>query len=127
MKKFLILVILAVIALGLVAGCVREVETYTDSGQTINIGINQEFVIALGSNPTTGYGWQEGYDEAMLRLEEKTYELGETAEQGAVGAGGIEYFRFKALETGQTEITLVYKRPWEEGVIDQKLFTVNIE
>lgn len=127
MKKFLILVILAVIALSLVAGCAREVETYTDSGQTINIGINQEFVIALGSNLTTGYGWQEGYDEAMLRLEEKTYELGEAAEQGAVGAGGIECFRFKTLETGQTEITLVYKRSWEEAVIDQKLFTVNVE
>jgi len=70
---------------------VGEVKTYTDSGQAINIGVNQEFVIALGSNPTTGYGWQESYDETMLRLVEKKYKPGEEAEEGAVGAGGVEY------------------------------------
>ncbi len=127
MKKLLILVTAAVVATCLVAGCVGEVKTYTDSGQTINIGANQEFTIALSSNPTTGYSWQESFDETTLELVEKTYKLGEEAEQGAVGAGGVEYFRFKALKTGKTEITMVYKRPWEEEIIDQKVFTVNIE
>jgi len=110
----------------LVAGCVGEVKTYTDSGQTISIGINQEFVIALGSNPTTGYSWQESYDETMLELVggESTYK---ESKEGVVGAGGIEYFRFKALKAGETEITLVYKRPWEEEIVEQKVFTVNIE
>ena len=124
MKRFLILV--AVIAICLVAGCVGEVKTYTDPGQTINIGVNQEFVIALGSNPTTGYSWQESHDESILKLVEKTYKPGEEAQQGAVGAGGVEYFRFQALKTGGTEITLVYKRPWEEEILDQKVFTINI-
>jgi len=125
MKKFLILV--TVVAICLMAGCTREVKTYSDSGQTIGIGVNQEFVIALGSNPTTGYMWQESYDENMLELVEKTYELGEEAKQGLVGAGGVDYFRFKALKTGETEITLVYKRPWEEESLDQKIFKVNIK
>ncbi len=125
MKKFLILTIL--VATCLVAGCVGEVKTYTDSGQTIDIGVNQEFVIALGSNPTTGYSWQESYDETILELAEKTYELGQEAKQGVVGAGGVEFFRFKALKTGKTEITLVYKRPWEEEIVDQKIFTINIK
>jgi len=127
MKKFLILVTVAVVATCLVAGCVGEVKTYTDSGQAISIGVNQQFVIALGSNPTTGYSWQESYDEATLELVEKTYKLGEEAKQGMVGAGGVEYFRFKALKTGKAEITMVYKRPWEEEILEQKVFTVNIE
>jgi len=107
-KRFLIL--LVVIATCLVAGCVGQVETYTDPGQTIDIGVNQEFVIALGSN---------------LELVEKIYK---EAKQGVVGAGGVEYFRFKALETGRTEITLVYKRPWEEPTPQDitKVFTINI-
>ncbi len=121
MKKFLILV--AVVTISLVAGCIGQVETYTDSGHTIDIGVNQEFVIALGSNPTTGYGWQESYDENILELVEKTYKL--TGEP--VGGGGVEYFRFKPLKTGKTEITLVYKRPWEEKTVDQKVFTVTIK
>lgn len=125
MKKFWLLV--AVVAICLAAGCVGEVKTYTDSGQAISIGVNQEFIIALGSNPTTGYGWQESYDEAVLELVEKTYKPGEQAEQGVVGAGGVEFFRFKALKTGKTEIALVYKRPWEEKTVDQKVFTVTIK
>ena len=126
MKRLLILV--AVVAICMLTGCVGEVKTYTDSGQTINIGVNQEFVIALGSNPTTGYMWQESYDENILELVEKTYELGKEAKEGMVGAGGVEYFRFKTLKAGETEITLVYKRPWEEPTPEDvaKVFTVNI-
>jgi len=126
-KKLVILVTVALIVTSLVAGCVGEVKTYTDSGQTIDIGANQEFVIALGANPTTGYDWEVSLDETILELVEKTYKLGEEAEEGVVGAGGVEYFRFKALKAGETEITLVYKRTWEEEGIDQKVFTVNID
>jgi inhibitor of cysteine peptidase len=122
-----LLILMAVLGICLVAGCVGEIKTYTDPGQTIDIGVNQEFVIALGSNPTTGYSWQESYDNTILELVEKTYKPGEEAKQGLVGAGGVEYFRFKALETGKTEITLVYKRPWEEEILDQKVFTINIK
>ena len=127
MKKSLMLVTVAMLATCMLTGCIGEVKTYTDSGQTISIGVNQEFFIALGSNPTTGYSWQESHDETMLRLVKKTYEPGEAAKQGAVGAGGIDYFRFKALRTGETEITLAYKRPWEKEILEQMAFTVNIE
>ena len=122
MKKFLILV--AVVAISLAAGCMGEVKTYTDSGQTIDIGVNQEFVIALGSNPTTGYMWQISHDENILELVEKTYK--QTGEP--VGGGGVEYFRFKPLKAGETKITLVYKRPWEEATPQDvtKVFTVSI-
>jgi len=126
-KRLSLLVVVALLATSLVAGCVGEVKTYTDSGQTINIDVNREFVVALGSNPTTGYSWQESHDETMLELVGKTYKPGKEAEQGAVGAGGVEYFRFKALKMGKTEITLVYKRLWEEEPLEQKVFIVNIK
>lgn len=127
MKKFLILVTVVMIATTLVLGCVGGVETYTDSGRTISVSVNRVFIIGLGSNPTTGYGWQESYDETMLEMVgEKEYEPGAEAKEGVVGAGGVEFFRFKALKKGTTEITLVYKRGWEEEIIDKKLFTVDI-
>ncbi len=129
MTRFLILVVVVVIVTSLVAGWVGEVKTYIDSGQTINIGVDQEFIIVLGANPTTGYDWEVSLDETMLELVEKTYKLGEEAEEGAVGAGGVDYFRFKALKAGETEITMVYKRPWEEPTSqdETKVFTVNID
>ncbi|MBE9482692.1 MAG: protease inhibitor I42 family protein [Chloroflexi bacterium] len=127
MIRFLTLVVMVVLTMSLVVGCVGEIKTYTDSGRTIDIGVNQEFIIALGSNPTTGYMWQASYDETMLELVENTYEPGEYVQQVVVGAGGTELFRFQALQVGQTEITMVYKRPWEEEVLDQKVFTINIK
>ncbi len=131
MKRLLILVAVAVISIWALAGCVKEVKTYTDAGQIIDINVNQEFVIALGSNPSTGYSWQASYDEDTLELigGESTYEAGKEAEQDIVGAGGIEYFRFKTLKSGETDITLVYKRPWEEPTPQDitKVFTVNIK
>jgi len=129
MKKFLILITVAVIATSLVAGCVGEVKTYIDSGQTIDIGVNQEFVIAIGANPTTGYDWEVSLDETILELVEKTYKPAEEAEHEIVGAGGVDYFRFKALKAGEAEITMVYKRSWEEPTPqdETKVFTVNIE
>ena len=47
--KFLIMVaVVAVIATCQVAGCAGEVKTYTESGQAISIGVNQEFTIKDG-------------------------------------------------------------------------------
>ena len=123
MKRFLVL--MAVLATCLVAGCIGEVETYNDEGQGIDTGVNQQFVIALGSNPgSTGYSWQESYDETMLKLVEYIYK--EEAKGGLVGAGGVEYFRFKAVKTGRTEITMVYQRLWEKEILNQKVFAVHI-
>ena len=128
MKKVLLLVAVAVLTLGLVGGC-TTVETYTDSGKRIDIGVDQEFIIALGSNPTTGYSWQASYDETMLELVggESTYEADDAGDD-VVGGGGVEYFRFETLAAGETEITLTYEQPWEGGDVgDTKVFTVNVE
>ncbi len=127
MKKFWLLVTGILLVACLMAGCASEVKTYTDAGQAISINSNQEFAIALDSNPTTGYSWQESHNETMLKLVKKTYEQGEQAKKGLVGAGGIDYFRFQALKAGETKITMTYKRPWETDAIDQKVFTVTIK
>ena len=128
MKKILPLMGL-ILAACLVAGCSSTVQAYTDPEETIDIGADDEFVvlIALESNPTTGYSWEASYDETHLELVEETYELGEYAEQGLVGAGGTELFRFKALKSGEVEITMDYKRSWETEVLEQKVFTVEVK
>jgi len=127
MKRLLVTATTSILAVGLLAGCAGGIETYTDADKTINANVNEEFVIALDSNPTTGYNWEESYDEAMLKLVESKYEMGKQAEEGMVGAGGTQYFRFQALKTGTTEITLTYKRSWETESADQKVFTVDIQ
>lgn len=68
MKKLLILCTIASVFVLPVAGCLGEIKTYTDSGQTINIGVNQVFIVALGSIPATDYGWYASYDETVIAL-----------------------------------------------------------
>lgn len=130
MKKYLVLVLSAMFILAAMSsGCTTGVQAYSDPGQAIDIKTSNEFVIliALESNPTTGYSWQASFDSAALELVEQTYELGDYANEGAVGAGGTELFRFKALESGTFQITFDYERPWEDESIDQKTFTVEIK
>lgn len=129
MKKLLPLIIGVLLTTCLIAGCGTEVRAYTDPQEEIKISTDNEFVIliALDSNPSTGYSWQASYDETILELVEENYELGEFAKQGLIGAGGTELFRFKALKKGEVEITMVYKRSWETEVLQQKVFKVEVK
>ena len=79
MRRLLVLAPVAVLLICSLAGCLGEVKTYDDAGQTIDIGVGRQFVIALGSNQSTGYRWQASYDETMLELVggQSTYELSE--------------------------------------------------
>ena len=125
MKKFGVLALAAILLLTcLVAVCSGEAKTYIDQGETIDTSVDKEFVIALDSNPTTGYNWEVSYDDTMLSLEYEEYSSEKC--EGLVGAGGTQYFAFKALKAGETRIETVYKRNWEEESIDQRDFTVNI-
>ena len=127
MKRLLILVaLLAVVVPYLTGGCSSETKTYTDSGQVINASVNEEFIIALDSNPTTGYDWQENYDQSFLQLVRKDM-TGKSANTGLVGSGGTDYFRFKALKAGEAKITMNYKRSWEAESAKQEVFTVSIK
>jgi inhibitor of cysteine peptidase len=130
LKKYLLIVLLSVIVL--IAGCSSgkstEVNTYTDPAQTINVNVNQEFILALESNPTTGYSWQESHDTTMVDLVKDQYQARETAPD-VVGAGGTHYFAYQALKKGEAKVTLVYRRSWEQPNPTDKtsVFTVNIK
>ena len=120
MKKAWLFIGLVVVSL--MAGC-TAVKTYTDEGRAIDVGVGRDFVIALGSNPSTGYGWQEAYDASALELVSQTYK---PAQKDVIGSGGVEYLRFRALKAGSTEVTLSYQRPWETEAISRKVFTVTV-
>jgi len=129
--KRLVTIGLASIALFtmVLSGCGAEVKAFTEPDQIANAGVNQEFTIALGSNISTGYSWQVDYDENTLNLVDKTYQEQDNTGKQIVGASGTEYFKFKALNKGETKVTFTYKRPWEQqSAQDQTLvFTINVK
>ncbi len=100
----------------------------------IQTEINGVFSIELESNPTTGYGWQAEFSKESLELVQNIYlpsepeTDGKTGNEPLVGSTGKEIFEFKALQSGKTEITFSYLRPWEQGVepIKQEIYEVEI-
>lgn len=101
-------------------------EIYSASG-TISVAVNEEFVIELDSNPSTGYSWQENHDQSYITLVDKTFEQ-DPGSKGMPGAGGTEHFRFKALKAGETKITMGYSRSWEsKPPLEAREFTIKVK
>jgi len=86
------------------------------------VEVGSSFILYLASNHTTGYAWQAQFDDELLELVETNSE----PSSQAIGAGGVESFEFRALKKGDTEITMVYKRSWEEGCLQKVIFSVHI-
>jgi len=130
MRKQALLIAILLVSLLMVPGCSSgEPQSHTDPAATISVKVNQDFIIALEANATTGFAWEATFDESMLQLVSQNY-VPDEHEEGMVGVGGIDHLRFKALSTGSTQIELTYKQPWAEdgGEYDQHLtFKVEIK
>jgi len=74
---------------------------YTGQDRFIRASVGEEFVIALESNPTTGYEWETHFESSILQLVGREF----SAYGSGVGSGGIERFRFKAVTAGDTSLS----------------------
>lgn len=97
----------------------------TDPKTPIEVPAGQEFTITLESNPTTGFSWQLSgpLDESVVQLVGSSYNSGQP---GLPGAGGEEIWTFQSVGTGETSITLEYRRPWEtdQPAAETRIFSV---
>ncbi len=90
--------------------------------ETITVKVGSSFILSLDSNPTTGYAWSAHFDPEYLELVDTEYE----PSSDLIGAGGVESFEFRALQEGDTVITMVYERSWEEGYLQKVVYQVHI-
>jgi inhibitor of cysteine peptidase len=92
-------------------------DTYDENSTNIVVTSGQPtFVIKLKSNPTTGYSWQLAkLDKNLIESVKHEYVA---PQSGLIGAGGFEYWTFRAksaafVESVQSVIAFEYVRPWE--------------
>ena len=124
MKKLIIGSLITIVLFSLfLLGC--GVKAHTDPAQIINTQVNKEFTIALGSNITTGYSWQPKYDTSAVTLVGNEYKANDTTGK-VVGAMGTEYFHFKAIKAGNSEISFTYYRLWETSKAEDSTAKFNI-
>lgn len=95
-----------------------------DHGKTVNVRFGDTIELTLHGNPSTGYQWEvNALDTAILRQDgEPTF----VPDSDAIGAGGKMTFRFVTAAVGQTPLTLIYHRIWEQDVPPIETFEATI-
>jgi len=81
------------------------------SGENKNVKKDEEFLISLEANLTTGYQWNVDFDNYYIELIDVSYNSGSSE---LVGSTATEVFKFKALQEGEVDLSFSYLRPWEE-------------
>ena len=94
--------------------------------QQIEVTAGESIKVTLGSNPTTGFQWEQPVisDEAVIEQEGQS-EFVPPQEQ-IPGAGGKEIWTFKALKAGNTTVSMEYSRPWEGGEKAEWTFNLTV-
>ena len=97
------------------------------AGSTIEMRVGDKLDVKLEGNPTTGYNWTiESVDSQIIKqLGESEFKQNKQS-QNLVGAGGSIIHHFEAIKSGQTQLKLIYHRPWETDVAPIKIFEITI-
>jgi inhibitor of cysteine peptidase len=107
----------------------KEVQlTDSDNGSTVRLAKGGQLIVALQSNPSTGFSWYVGEragPELELVGEPRFVPAGSTTP--VVGAPGTQVFTFKASGAGTVQMVLEYKRSFEPNVPPAKTFSLTVE
>jgi inhibitor of cysteine peptidase len=127
MSMSMLVAVLALVVMAGMSGCSTQTNPTLegkDDGREITLQKGQTLTIKLEGNPTTGYSWEvaETEDAILQQAGEPEFE----AESDLLGAPGTQTLRFEAVETGQMELKLVYRRSWEADVEPLETFTVHV-
>jgi len=127
LRKILSLVTLAVVLIPATSCSPAKQVTLTakDNGSQVDVKVGGQMVIALDSNPSTGYTW-EAKDLDTSMFEQVGDPMFSSSNPGLVGSGGTLTLTFKSLKAGTAALKLVYHRPWETGVDPIDTFAVTV-
>jgi inhibitor of cysteine peptidase len=139
MKKLIILCLVSILLVPLLmVGCsggpktieisLDEFVAQNNIVKNIDLSLSDILTVKLGSNPTTGYSWNENATmlTAQKIITQQSYDYVEPTSTGIVGAGGTSVWTFKAVAAGVGIIQLSYSRPWEGGEKDTYTLTINV-
>ncbi len=113
------------------SGAPQELQlTDEDNGADVRLTFGGTLIVALASNPSTGFSWSVTPPEpAGLEIEGEPRYVPPGSTTPVVGAAGTQVFTFKTTARGASQVTLTYARSFEPGAAGERTFkvTVNIE
>jgi inhibitor of cysteine peptidase len=99
-----------------------------DNGSSVQLAQGGKLIVALASNPTTGYSWSVGESsDAALVLQGEPQYVPAGSTTPVAGAGGTEVFTFEAQDAGTANLVLEYRRPFEPDAAPEQTFSVTVE
>lgn len=102
------------------------------NGKEVKIAASGSLQISLDSNPTTGFKWEltNISDAAVLEKVSNIFETPQVKlKEGSppvVGAGGKEFWNFKALKKGNATVSMEYNQPWTGGQKGVRKFSLMV-
>lgn len=115
--------LVALLAIGCTAPGPVELAA-TDTGGSVTLEPDQELVVTLEGNPTTGYQWE--IDGALPEMLEQEGEPSYAADSDAIGSGGVQTWRFRAVSKGEGELRMKYWRSFEPTTAPLDTFSVDV-
>ena len=96
----------------------------TDPSQPIMVNAGEPFMIVVESNPSTGYHWELVGDLTGVEFVSREYTPSEPV---LTGSGGVDVWAFKAVSTGEIQITLGSYPPGVDGGEPEQSVTFSVE
>jgi predicted secreted protein len=97
---------------------------WSEIHQGVGLDVGDIMEVVLPANPAAGYLWEVVfYNQSVL----KPYGEPEFFSTSTnPGVDELQSLHFEAIGEGETELVLVYRRPSEEEVADQRTFRVDV-
>ncbi len=97
--------------------------TATDDGRTLSLRVKDEFEIVLEGSPTTGFSWEQA---RPVHVAQMTAEPEYMASKDAPGSSGAVKLKFMAVRSGESRLTLDYRRPFEKDAAPDKSYAIDL-
>ena len=102
--------------------------TQENDGDSVTLAADGTLIVALPSNPSTGYSWAIVSPEPeFLELDGQPSFVPAGSTTPVVGAGGTEVFTLKATGAGTSELRMEYNRTTTPPEEPEETFTVTVE
>ncbi len=94
-------------------GCTENPLEGWEPGQPIELDVGKKVKLSFDSDQSTGCAWQlkEPLDETIVKVTKSEYK---PPEPEAEGASGKEFWTFKMVGSGETQVVVEYVCPGEE-------------
>lgn len=129
-KKHRLLIIALLLSAVVASGCAEQKDitlAKKDTGKSVKLVKDQKMTITLESNPTTAYSWEiKAIDKKVIEQIGEAEFTQEMQGSNLIGAPEFENFRFEAAGKGETELKMVYRRPWEKDIKPIVTFSVKV-